>query len=170
LPLANVTVVPYAGTIAEFLLNPHYAQQAYAFSEPLLAKARGGDPRCLLIAESGFDPYASVLVTRDAMVRDHPDLVRAVTAGAALGWRRYLEDPAPANALILAANPALGAAVVAEGARVLVPLARTPTTRVVGEMTADRWTTLVEQLNELGLLETVPPPSALWNGSFLPGD
>src|SRR5262249_15213758 len=43
-PLTDVKVVPYSGSVAEFLVDPRRAQQAYLFSEPILAVAKGGDP------------------------------------------------------------------------------------------------------------------------------
>src|SRR5262249_49023734 len=44
--LEGVQIVPYTGSVAPFLANPRYAQQAYVFSEPIIARAKGGDPRC----------------------------------------------------------------------------------------------------------------------------
>src|SRR6185295_5051334 len=92
-PLENVRIVPYSGSVAAFLATERYAQQAYVFSEPIIAAARGSDPRCLPIADIGFDPYASVLVTSEALLRERPDVVRAVTEASARGWERYLGDP-----------------------------------------------------------------------------
>ncbi|HTN77216.1 MAG TPA: ABC transporter substrate-binding protein, partial [Pirellulaceae bacterium] len=48
-PLENVKIVPYPGNITPFLLDKQYAQQAYVFSEPFLARERGAHPRALLV-------------------------------------------------------------------------------------------------------------------------
>lgn len=154
-PLTNVTIIPYSGSVAEFLVNPRYAQQAYAFSEPIIAEARGGDPRCLLLADLGFSPYASTLVTRDELPRTQPALVKAMVQASAEGWRRYVEAPEPANAAILAANPEIGRDTLEQGARALTPLVRPEgsTPASVGKMTPERWRTLVEQMRSVGAID-----------------
>ncbi len=40
LKLEGVTIVPYAGSMAPFLLDKKYAQQGYVFSEPFVAPSR----------------------------------------------------------------------------------------------------------------------------------
>ena len=155
LPLEGVRVVPYTGSVAAFLASERWAQQAYAFSEPVVARAKGADVRCLAIADTGFDPYASVLIARDALVRDRPDLVRAVAGGAARGWERYVEDPAPAHAEILRRNPEIGREVLGRGAEALRPLVRDEDAARdgIGSMRADRWSTLVDQMRALGQID-----------------
>ncbi len=168
--LGNVRVVPYPGTVAEFLVNPRYAQQAYVFSEPILAAAKGGDPLCLPIAELGFDPYASVLVTSDALLHAEPELVRGVVEASARGWARYAEEPGPTNVHILSRNPEIGRAALDRGAAALRPLVLDDDARRdgVGSMRAERWQTLVGQMRELGLVEGLLDATALHDGRFVP--
>jgi NitT/TauT family transport system substrate-binding protein len=80
-----VQVVPYSGSVAPFLANERYAQQGYVFSEPIVARAKGADVRCIAFAETGFNPYASGLVTSEALLRERPEVVRAVTEASAEG-------------------------------------------------------------------------------------
>jgi NitT/TauT family transport system substrate-binding protein len=169
-PLRNVRVVPYGGSIAEFLVTPAYAQQAYLFSEPLLAAAKGADARCLPIAATGFDPYASVLVASTALVAERPAVARAFTEAAARGWRRYLDEPGPTNARIVALNPELGAEAIARGVEALRPLVADDAARTdgIGSMRADRWTTLVAQMRDMGLIDTAPAPASLYDARFVP--
>ncbi|HXJ33156.1 MAG TPA: ABC transporter substrate-binding protein [Candidatus Eisenbacteria bacterium] len=169
-PLSGVHIVPYSGTVAEFLVNPRYAQQAYVFSEPILAAAEGGDPLCLPITELGFDPYASVLVTSDALLRADPELVRGVVEASARGWARYVDDPGPTNAHILARNPEIGRDALDRGAAALRPLVLDDDARQggVGSMRAERWQTLVAQMRELGMVEGPLDGAALHDGRFVP--
>jgi NitT/TauT family transport system substrate-binding protein len=147
----RIEVVPYGGSVAPFLSDPRYAQQAYVFSEPIIARARGADLRCLPIAETGFDPYASVLVTSTALAASDPALVRDVTRASARGWARYADEPGPTNAHILAANPELGREVLDQGAQALRPLVLDDAAHRhgVGSMSPERWATLVRQMGEL---------------------
>jgi NitT/TauT family transport system substrate-binding protein len=168
--LDRVRVVPYSGSVAAFLANDRYAQQAYVFSEPIIARSKGADPRCLSIAETGFDPYASVLVTNEAWLRERPERVRAVTEASAAGWRRYVEDPDPTNARILSRNPELGRDVVADGAAALRPLVLDDAARRagVGSMDPARWATLVRQMREIGMIDGPLDPATLYDGRFVP--
>jgi len=168
-PLTGVTIVPYGGSIAEFLTNPRYAQQAYAISEPILAAAQGSDPDCLLIADIGFNPYTSLLVTSETLLRAEPDLVRRMTAASVAGWRRYAEDGAPAHARILESNPEIGRRTLDRGREALLPLVLTDESRAhgIGTMSKERWEALQKQLLEAGSLSApidvtsafVAPPS-----------
>ncbi|HEV7732123.1 MAG TPA: ABC transporter substrate-binding protein [Candidatus Binatia bacterium] len=167
LPLPGVTVVPYTGTIAEFLTNPKYAQQAYVISEPILARAKGADPRCLLVAELGFNPYTSVLVTSEARLRDDPEQVRRMVTASAEGWTRYLANPTVGNDAILAVNPEMGRETLERGVEALVPLVRVDGV-AMGSMTAARWQTLAQQLRAAGVLATEVDPTRAWDARFLP--
>lgn len=147
----NVQVVPYTGNVAPFLVDPRAAQQAYVFSEPLIAAAAGADVRCLPVADLGFDPYGSVLVTADAVLAGRRELAAKITAATVRGWQQYLHDPGPANAEIRARNGELSPEILARGAAALVPFVK-PEGVEVGAMDPARWRTLHDQLVELNLI------------------
>ncbi|MGF1466833.1 MAG: ABC transporter substrate-binding protein [Sandaracinaceae bacterium] len=166
LPLEDVTVVPYAGNIAPFLANERYAQQAYVFSEPLLAEAEGLEVRCLMTSDLGFDPYASLLVTSEDRIRDHPEEVGAMVRAVAAGWRRYVEDPSAANRAIHAANPEMSLEILARGAERIAELARAP--EGAGVMSEARWRELGEAMVEADLIEVEVDVSGAFELRFLP--
>ena len=168
--LRDVRIVPYGGSIAPFLATPRYAQQAYAFSEPVLAAAHGVDVRCLAIADTGFDPYASVLITSRATFAQRPQLVAAVTRAAARGWQRYLVDATATHAEILARNPEIGHDALERGARALAPLVLDEVARRdgLGSMRRSRWATLVEQMRTVGAIDRPVDPVTLFDAGFLP--
>ena len=165
-PLPGVTAVPYTGSIAEFLINPRYAQQAYVISEPLLATANGGDPRCLLLADLGFDPYTSVLVTREDLLTTQPELVSRVVAASRDGWQRYVATPERGNAAILAVNPQIGRETLTKGAAALRPLIQTGA--ALGSMTGARWDTLAQQLVTIGAIDAAPEPHTCFSDAARP--
>ncbi len=99
--LAKMKIVPYGYSIAPFLGDPTLAQQVFVTAEPIAATRQGADPQVFLIAESGFNPYAAVVITTGS-ARTRATTKRVVDFVAALreGWRGYLDDPSPANALM----------------------------------------------------------------------
>ncbi len=100
LKLENVKIVPYSGNVAQFLLHKDYAQQAYVFSEPFVARKQGGDPQVLMVSDLGFNPYASVLFTHEDEIEDQPRIVEKMVSASVRGWARYIESPEAANKLI----------------------------------------------------------------------
>ncbi|HKQ70313.1 MAG TPA: ABC transporter substrate-binding protein, partial [Polyangiaceae bacterium] len=109
-PWEGVTVVPYDGGVAHFLTDPLFGQQCYVTSEPIAARQKGSDPQVFLVAEAGYNPYATVVVTRRELVTQKPEMVAAFVAATTEGWRTYLADPKPTNALLRTLNPSMDAA------------------------------------------------------------
>ena len=164
-------VVPYPGNVSQFLLDPKFAQQAYSFSEPFVAEQQGAKVKSLMVSELGFNTYTSVLVTSGERIERDADLVRRMVAASIRGWQKYFEDPAPTNALIHERNPEMALAVLAYGVadlqRLCFPVAADTTP--LGTMTAERWTTLVRQMEESGSIDAGKVPAAeAYRLEFLP--
>lgn len=155
-PNPKVTITGYSSGIAAFLAKPDYSQQCFVTSEPLLAKRDGGDPQTFLIADSGYNPYTTVLITRGQVIRDHPDRVKAIVDACRDGWRQYLNDPTAANAAMGKLNTEMDAETFKQAAAAQKPLIETGTTPF-GSMSADRWNQLAGQLVQLKVIDTAPP-------------
>lgn len=152
--LTNVRFVPYSGNVSQFMQNGDFGQQAYVFSEPLVARRQGATPRTLLVSDLGFNPYSSILIANPETVQRRPDLVRRMVRASLRGWRKYLEDPSQTNAYLGKLNPDMDAQTLAEGARILHNLCVTKDTPLeqLGHMTEERWQRLLEQLIEVDAL------------------
>lgn len=149
----QVRIVPSPfGDLTFYRRDPAYALQCFATSEPLAAEAAGlPAAKVFLVADAGFNPYTTVVVTHGANARERPAFVRAFAAATREGWTRYLTNPAPTNELMRALNPTLDAATFARSAEAQKPLIES--VAGVGEMTAERWQTLADQLLELKLID-----------------
>jgi len=96
---------PYGFSVQPFLADPSLSQQGFATSEPFSIEKGGVKPVVFLLADFGYPPYSEVLVvTRDTLAKRADALARFVRASAE-GWKSYLADPAPGNALIKRDNP-----------------------------------------------------------------
>ena len=145
----QVNTAPYLGGIGNFQNDPTLSQQCFVTSEPLTARRAGLKVDSFLIAESGYNPYTTVLVTTREHLRDHPrEVARMITAVRA-GWEAYLADPSATNAAMGKINKAMDAQTFLESARAQVSLIRTGDIKTLGEMSLARWQTLVDQLKEL---------------------
>ncbi|MEP0774918.1 MAG: ABC transporter substrate-binding protein [Acidobacteriota bacterium] len=163
--LEKMRIVPYgAGAMAQFLdsRQREVAMQCFVFAEPLAARRQGVEPRVLPIADTGFDPYAAVIVTREQFLAGKQDTLRRFVAALRAGWQAYLEDPEPTNRVMAALNTAMDLPTFAAAAQVQRPFLESDTTRArgLGAMSEERWRTLVRQLRQLGVIDREVDPRA----------
>jgi NitT/TauT family transport system substrate-binding protein len=158
----RLEVVPYTYSIAPFLTNPDMAQQVFVTAEPIAARRAGANPRVFLVADSGYNPYTAVVIASGASLRDAPARADALRAALREGWRRYLDDPLPANTMMAERNPEMDPETFRLAAAAQAPLIETGETRRLGlgAMTVERWKILGEQLRDLGLIDRVPAPES----------
>jgi NitT/TauT family transport system substrate-binding protein len=100
----------YTYNPAPFLVNEDMAMQGYLTSEPYLIEQEGGfKPDVWLLADHGFDSYATTIETMRETIETRPEVVRCFVEGSILGWTNYLYgDNTAANAEIMRLNPDFG--------------------------------------------------------------
>ncbi|QFR33211.1 ABC transporter substrate-binding protein [Ancylobacter sp. TS-1] len=108
-------VKPYTFNAAPFLVDKNSAMQGYITSEPYAVEQQGGFvPKLFLLADYGFDTYATTIETRTELVKQNPDLVQRFVDASIIGWYNYLYgDNTKANALIKQDNPEMTDAMIA---------------------------------------------------------
>lgn len=150
----QVRIVPSpGGDLSVFLKDEKYAMQCFATSEPLAARKAGVAPKTFLVADAGYNPYTTVLVTHGNSLRARPEIVQKVTDAVRAGWVAYLADPAMTNEAMHKLNPSMDLATFAASAVAQKPLIESA---AIGSMTLDRWQTLCGQLAELKVVQVAP--------------
>jgi NitT/TauT family transport system substrate-binding protein len=146
---------PYAFSVQPFLVDPKLSQQGFATSEPFSIEKAGVKPVVFLLAEQGYPPYSEVLaVTHDTLAKRADALTRFVRASAE-GWKSYLANPTPGNALIKRENPQMSDELLAYGHRkmreyAIVTGSDTATGGLL-TMTDARWRQTIDFLRSAGL-------------------
>jgi len=170
--LTSVREVPAMMNVANFVADPNYVQQAFATSEPFFAKQAGIDTRILLTSDAGYNPYRVMFTTRD-FVAQHPDVVAKFVRASIAGWREYLADPSAAHAVIAKLNPALNPQwmdftwhALRDGHFVA---GDDPSGAQLGQMTAERWSAMYQQLTDLKVIEKPFDPSTAYTLQFIGG-
>jgi NitT/TauT family transport system substrate-binding protein len=168
--LENLRQIPSTLSIANFLANPNYVQQIFVTSEPFFATQAGAKVRTLLISSSGYDPYRVQFTTRTFATRQ-ADLVGKFVRASIRGWREYLRNPGPTDALLLQLNPALNPEQEAYTARSLrdggFVGGSDPGRDQTGQMTDVRWRTTCEQLKSLGIVSKAFDPATAYTLEFV---
>lgn len=106
---------PYGFSVQQFLADRSIAQQGYATSEPYSIEKGGVKPVVFLLADLGYPPYAQTIVTTRAVLEKRRDALTRFLKATAEGWKSYLANPAPGNALIRKSNPEMEDALLAFG-------------------------------------------------------
>ena len=110
---------PYSFSVQPFLADRRSATQGYATSEPFLVEKAGVKPTVFLLADLGYPPYAQTVVATEGFLAKNGDAVRRFVRATAEGYRSYLANPAPANALIRKANPEMTEDLLAFGVQTM---------------------------------------------------
>ncbi len=96
---------PYTFNIQPFVADRNTVQQGYLTSEPFAIQKAGVKANTLMFSDHGFPAYATTVSCMEKTVAERTKAVAAFVRGTAEGWKSYLADPAPGNALIKQANP-----------------------------------------------------------------
>jgi NitT/TauT family transport system substrate-binding protein len=168
----KVQVVNYSGSLSEWARDPMAVTQNYVTAEPYSADKEGIANGSLLIADSGYNPYADIIVTTEEFLASNPEVVKAFVEASQEGYKAFFADPSKYVATLEAANSENTEDVVLWGAEQIKQLIDTgdATTLGIGAMTLERWQTVYDQLKELGVLkpETELDVSQAFNASFVP--
>ena len=149
----TVATAPYLGGIGNFQNDPKVAQQCFVTSEPLAATAAGLKVKTFLVADSGYNPYTTVLVTSRDRWQKSPSEVKAMVDAVRSGWNDYLQDPASTNTAMLALNKAMSAETYAQSAQAQQALIKPNASQQIGEMSQERWQTLANQLLDIKVIQ-----------------
>jgi NitT/TauT family transport system substrate-binding protein len=96
---------PYTFNIQPFVADKNMIQQGYLTSEPYAIQKAGVKANTFLLSDYGYPAYATTISCMEKTVKDRSKAVAAFVRGSAEGWKSYLADPAPGNALIKKDNP-----------------------------------------------------------------
>lgn len=156
---SKLKIVPYIGGVSQMQSDPKMSQQCFLFAEPLQARKAGLKPQAFLVAESGFNPYNTIVITQDGYLKKNPEVVEAFVKATRQGWEAYQKNPTAANKHMAELNPTMDLETFTEGAKAQSELIENGETKKhgIGTMNEERWTVLAQQLKDLGLVDKTFP-------------
>jgi NitT/TauT family transport system substrate-binding protein len=148
---------PYTSSQAPFMVNKNAIEQGYITSEPFLVRSLGADPVYVLLADHGYEGYASTILTTRKMVDEKPDVVQRFVDASIEGWYEYLYgDRAPAVDFLQKNNPDVGEDRIAYAIKTIkdngIVDSGDAKTLGIGAMTDERWASIIRQQQAYGLL------------------
>ncbi len=168
----KVQIINYNGQLSDWARDPKRITQNYVTAEPYNADKLGLKNGTLLIADSGFNPYADIMVTTEDFIKKNPAAVKAFVAASKAGYEAFFANPKNYVSALESANKENTSDVVLWGATAIKKLMLTGDALKggLGTMTAERWNTLYQQLKDLKVLkpETKIDLSKVWTLDYLP--
>ena len=157
---------PYGFSVQPFLADPALSQQGFATSEPFSIEKAGIKPVVFLLADRGYPPYSEVLAVKRDTLGKRADALQRFVRASAEGWKSYLANPAPGNALIRKHNPEMSEELLAYGVRKMREYAIVDGADAKSggllSMTDARWNTTIEFLRGANLAKAGTVYTKAW--------
>ena len=157
---------PYTFNLQPFFADPNIVQQAFPSSEPYQAYPKGLKTKFFLLSSEGYPPYTQAITTTQKMLTEKPDVVARFVRASIEGWKSYMANPAPGNALIKKDNPNMSDGQLAYAMSKLKELkvvsGGDAATQGIGAMSDARWKKTADFMVEWGLLK----PDTDWRKAY----
>lgn len=157
---------PYTFSMQPFFADRAVAQQGFPTSETFIAEKAGQKVKFFLFADDGYPPYGNTMVTTQKLVRERPELVQRFVRATIEGYKSYLADPAPGNALIRQENPKMEDDLLAYGVKRMREIdflgAGDAARSGIGTMTDARWKSTYDLMVTSGQIK----PIANWQQAY----
>jgi len=157
---------PYTFNLQPFFADKNVVQQSYPSSEPFQAKQQGVPAKFFLFAHDGYPPYGTTMVAKREFAEKNSDVAARFVRASLEGWKSYMSNPGPANALIKVDNPKMSDEQIAFGIEQLKLLkvldGGDAQTMGIGIITEPRWKATYDYMVSSGLLK----PEVDWKAGF----
>jgi NitT/TauT family transport system substrate-binding protein len=162
----------YTFNLQPFFTDPTVAQQANVTTEPFQAQKNHVPINYFWLAKYGYPTYGSTIITTQPFLKQNPTVVARFVHAVMEGWKSYLINPGPGNALIKTDNPNM------EDDQLAYTLGQLKSLGVVtggdagksgiGTMTEGRWKQTRDFLVQSGLLADNADWKSAFTLSYLP--
>ena len=103
--LTDAQVRPYTFNVQPFVADPNAAMQGFLTSEPFSLQKAGVKVNVLMFSDHGYPAYNTTISCMEKTVAERKTALAAFVRATMEGWKSYLANPAPGNALIRKDNP-----------------------------------------------------------------
>ncbi len=103
--LSDDQIRPFDPSYRAFALDRDATSQGFVTNDALNCAKVEVSCRSLLLADFGWGAYGNTIDTSEKTISERPEVVRAFVKASNEGWKRYMENPAKAHALIQQMNP-----------------------------------------------------------------
>ncbi len=103
--LTDAQVRPYTFNVQPFVNDKNSAMQGFLTSEPFSLQKAGVKVNVLMFSDHGYPAYNTTISCMEKTLTERKAAVAGFVRATMEGWKSYLANPAPGNALIRKDNP-----------------------------------------------------------------
>ncbi|KAB8138234.1 ABC transporter substrate-binding protein [Gracilibacillus oryzae] len=168
--LEEVQELSYSGQHTNFMSEPESISQSFVTSEPYFLGEEGIETETKLISDAGYDPYNIVLFVTKEYLEENKETVQQMVSAYVEGWDYYKESPDEITEIVHNATEdiSLEALQFEQQTQEEFIYGGDAAENGVGYMTEERWSTLIDQLYELDLLDEKFGANEMFTTEFLP--
>ncbi|SFB02287.1 NitT/TauT family transport system substrate-binding protein [Cohnella sp. OV330] len=168
--LDKVQELQFNGQYANFINDKTAVTQGYVTNTLADLTAQGVETNYLLVADSGYRPYYTVIFATEKYVQEHPDIVRAYVGATARGWAYYKDNAPEINAELVKLNQGAKVESFNAEAEAQKPYIFGHDAEQNGVLyfTKERWEELSKQLHDIGILKKNEDVAKAFTIEYLP--
>ncbi|MDL4841007.1 ABC transporter substrate-binding protein [Aquibacillus rhizosphaerae] len=168
--LSDVEELSYTGQHTNFIDDSDAISQAFVTSEPFFLDEEGITTETKLVSDSGYNPYNIVLYVTKEYLEENEETVQKFVTSFVEGWNYYKESPDEITEVVHenTADISLEALQFEQQTQEEFIYGGDAAEHGVGYMSEERWSTLIDQLSELGLLDEKFDASDIFTIEYLP--
>ncbi|MDT8860765.1 ABC transporter substrate-binding protein [Alkalihalobacillus sp. MEB130] len=170
--LNDVQEMAFTGQFGPFIADEESVSQAFVTTAPYNLAQEGVEVDYLFIDDSGYETYANVLFTTEDYIEENYETVKAYIEASLQGWDYYKTNYDEINPVIQEANPDYDLEAMAYGSEALIDLiyGSDAAEHGVGYMSEGKWSKLLNQLKDIGIVESNIDVTDLFTTEFLPNE
>ncbi|MED4403430.1 ABC transporter substrate-binding protein [Metabacillus fastidiosus] len=168
--LDRVEEFQFNGQYTNFINDKKSLTQGYTTNTPSSLKKENVEVESLLVADSGYEPYYSIIFTTEKYLKENPDIVKAYVAASIKGWDFYKDHIEVGSEALKEVNKDASLEELNDEAKLQKEFVYggEAAENGVGYMSLERWQTLNEQLHEIGELKKNEDVQKAFTTEFLP--
>lgn len=168
----DTQLAPYAYSSAPFLADTSAVQQGYITEDEFLLGAEMEKPPVtLLLADYGYENYASTVYGMGPWLSENADAVKAFIKASAEGWSQCIDgDYGPAMEMVMAMNPDHSKELFDFKMTQMITrsMVKGEDDVAIGAMTDNRWLSFTTTMKNAGVYPAKLDPSSAYSLDYLP--
>lgn len=167
--IPRVKEFEFTGQYTSFLADQSSVVQGYVTNTPYYMKQQNIEVDHLLVADTGYNPYMTVIFTTEKLAKENPELVKSYLKQVVKGFEEYKDNYAEINEEILKANPNQTIEILNEESIAQKEYVYGNNFNdQIGLMDEKRWEETIQQLYEIDVLKNKEDATNVFTNEFLP--
>jgi len=167
--IEEISLVDIGFGVQPLLVGQVDAMMGFAMNEPIEAETAGMPVQVMPISDYGVNVYGLTIISNTSFMSKNRELVRKFVKASLKSINEAIADPKAAVQAVAEGVPESDASREAQVLQHTIPYWQPGSGQgdKPGTQSQERWQTTIDVAQDLGLIETAPPPAALFTNEYL---